>query len=89
MKNTINRWILKNDYNPSEANFIFYYESNLGDFVKFQGHATKHAYIIIDASENLSNKVINKLVNTYIINGLDQHKYKGGFKEAIKTLIIK
>lgn len=89
MKNTISTWTLKNNYNRNEPNFIFYYESNLGDFVKFQSHQTKSAYIIIGASDNLTNKDINKVVKMYVLNGFAQHEYQGGFKEAIQTLIIK
>jgi len=36
-----------------------------------------------------NKKVLTKVADAFVDKGLAQHQYKGGYKEAIQTLIIK
>lgn len=90
MKNlSISSWTLQNDYNSAnKSNFVYHYESNLGNTLKFQSHPTKSfCYDIIEST--IPMKQVNKIINCFIMQGISQHDYVGGFAEAIKKLEIK
>jgi hypothetical protein len=90
MKNTtMSKWTLQNNSNSdNQSNLIYHYVSNLGNTLKFQSHPTKSfCYDIIEAT--IPMKQVNKIINCFIMQGIAQHDYPGGFSEAIKTLTVK
>lgn len=60
-----------------------------GNCVIFHLHPTKSFTFVLDfASRDLTQKLIDKLFNKFFENAIDRDKYKGGFDEAIQTLIF-
>lgn len=90
MKNSsISSWTLQNDYNSANTlGFTYHYKSDLGNIVKFKMHPTKSfCFDILEST--IPMKQVNKIINCFIMQGISQHDYVGGFAEAIKKLEIK
>ena len=70
--------------NSKNVNYIYKSEDMM---IIFHSHPTKaFNYVCTYASANVTQKIYNNLINSFVKQGIAQHDYKGGFNEAISIL---
>lgn len=82
--------ILKNTTTEpaSPTSWTQYTQEGTGSIFKFRGGAEAWTWEIKVTCPILQANQ-RKIINTYVNQGIKQHEYKGGFKEAVSTLKIK
>jgi 23S rRNA maturation mini-RNase III len=88
MKNQI-VWKLESKIKNEKTNEnVYTYTDSANRFFQLEPHSTKAFSYYTKASKDVSNKEQSKILDTYIENAMNQDEYKGGYNEAIQTLIV-
>ena len=84
------KFTLKSFESLGAKNYTIYTYENKGGSKKasFHLHPTKSFSFVCDEIQNLTKKEFQLLCDSFIIQGIKQHEYKGGFYQAIKILNI-
>ena len=71
----------------SKSGIVKYSYKSDDMIVIFHFHPTKAWNFVCDyASSNMTQKIYNNILNSFVNKGISQHEYVGGFNEAIKVL---
>lgn len=67
------------------------YKDEKGREILFRDTNSAWEYVLVTGThKDLANsKILSKVANAFVKKGLNQHDYKGGYKEAIQTLSVK
>ena len=82
--------ILKNTTTeaPTPTSWTEYTEESTGSKIKIRGAQAAFSWEISTACPVLL-KNQRKILNAYVMQGIKQHEYPGGYKEAVAVLKIK
>jgi hypothetical protein len=79
---------LKNITSEQDSPWTVYIEQETGDKIKIKASVTPWEWLTYTKSLALS-KNIKAILNAFVTQGINQHKYKGGYTEAISILKVK
>jgi hypothetical protein len=82
--------ILKNTTTetPSPTSWTEFTDPNTNNKIKIRGGSQAWTWEV-ETTCPMLKKHQNKIVNTYVMQGMKQHEYKGGYKEATAILKVK
>ena len=66
----------------------YIYSNNLGQWVQLTSTKTSWTYMVEHCKNIKIKNLKRKFLDTWETNGINQHSYKGGWEEAINTIII-
>lgn len=67
---------------------VYTYEAPDGRAVAFHAHPTR-SFTYVLASGETTGAELGALTEAFVAAGMDQHKFKGGFDEAVSSLDVR
>lgn len=88
LKKYDNKMILIEKTKHKDGENIYKYQTeNKVYSLSFKMHPKKAwAFAVLDNPQGLKNAILNDILDAFILQGMEQSKYKGGFDEAVKIL---